>query len=67
MPGETLHTSLPDIYLLYVIPILVALLLGVLFPVARHIRDTSQRRQYYLIQVIMLLSGVLRLETKDFV
>ena len=30
MPGETLHTSLPDIYLLYVIPILVALLLGLL-------------------------------------
>jgi len=59
VPGETLHTSLPDIYLLYVIPILVALLLGVLFPVARHIRDTSQRRQYYLIQVIMLLSAII--------
>jgi len=53
-----LHTSLPDIYPLYVIPILVALLLGLLFPVARHITDASQRRQYYLIQVIMLISAI---------
>ena len=53
-----MHTGLPDYYPLYAIPILVALLLGLLFPVARHITDASQRRQYYLIQVIMLISAI---------
>ena len=53
-----MHNSLPDFYPLYAIPILVALLLSLVFPVAGHITDASQRRQYYLIQVIMLFSAI---------
>lgn len=50
--------DLPDVYLSYAIPILVALLLGMLFPVTRHIRYAPDRRQYYLLQLITFLCAI---------
>ncbi|HEY2253297.1 MAG TPA: prolipoprotein diacylglyceryl transferase family protein [Planctomycetaceae bacterium] len=50
--------DLPDVYLSYAIPVLVALLLGVLFPVTRHIRQAPLRRQYYLLQLVTFLSAI---------
>lgn len=54
-----MHTGLPDLYPLYAVPVLVALLLGTLFPVARHITDRRLRRQYLLIQLITFASAIL--------
>jgi phosphatidylglycerol---prolipoprotein diacylglyceryl transferase len=54
-----LHVGFPDIYPSYAIPVLVALLLGVLYPVARQITDRRKRRKYYELQVITFLSAVL--------
>jgi phosphatidylglycerol:prolipoprotein diacylglycerol transferase len=53
-----LHIGFPDIYPGYAIPVLVALLLGVLYPVARHITDHRRRRQYYELQMITFLSAI---------
>ena len=53
-----MHVGFPDIYLTYALPILAALLLGALYPVARHITDVRQRREYYLLQLITFLSAV---------
>jgi prolipoprotein diacylglyceryltransferase len=50
---------LPPLYPLYAIPVLVALLVGLLFPVARHITDRSLRRQYYFLQFVTFLSAIL--------
>ncbi len=36
----------------------LSVLIALAFPVARHLRDRSQRRQYYLIQTITLLGAV---------
>jgi phosphatidylglycerol---prolipoprotein diacylglyceryl transferase len=54
-----LHFGLLDFYPSYAIPVLVALVLGALYPVARHIRDRRQRRQYYELQAITLVSAIL--------
>ncbi len=53
-----MHFSLPDVYPLYALPILLALLLGVLFPAARHITNQRLRRQYYTLQLITFLSAI---------
>lgn len=52
-------TAWPELHPYYVVPILVALLLGVLFPVARHITDGSQRRQYWLLQLVTFVSAII--------
>ena len=53
-----MHFSLPDVYPLYALPVLLALLLGVLFPAARHITNQRLRRQYYTLQLITFLSAI---------
>ena len=53
-----MHVGYPDIYPTYAIPILAALLLGALYPVARHITDSRQKREYYFLQLITFLSAV---------
>lgn len=50
--------SFPEIHPSYAIPILAALLLGVMFPVARHLTDGRERRQYYLLQLITFVSAI---------
>lgn len=47
-----------EFHLWYVIPVVLALLLGSLFPVTKHIRETSLRRQYYVLQGITLVSAI---------
>jgi phosphatidylglycerol:prolipoprotein diacylglycerol transferase len=37
---------------------LAALVLGLLFPVSKHIADAEQRRKYYILQVITLLGAI---------
>lgn len=54
-----MHFSLPDIYPLYSLPVLVALLIGLLFPVARHISDRRLRRQYFVLQLITFVSAII--------
>lgn len=53
-----MNFDLPDIHLAYAIPILLGLLVGLLYPVARHIRDPRLRRQYYLLQLITFVSAI---------
>jgi len=53
-----MNFELPDIHLLYAIPILFGLLLGLLYPVAKHITDPRLRRQYYLLQLITFVSAI---------
>ncbi len=53
-----MHLSLPDIYPLYALPVLLALLFGLLFPVTRHITEGRVRRQYYTLQLITFLSAI---------
>jgi len=50
--------ELPDIHLLYAIPIFFGLLLGLLYPVAQHIHDPRLRRQYYILQLITFVSAI---------
>jgi len=53
-----LHIGFPYISPSYALPVLVALLLGALYPVASHITDRRQRREYYSLQLITFLSAV---------
>jgi phosphatidylglycerol---prolipoprotein diacylglyceryl transferase len=53
-----MHFSLPDIYPFYALPVLLALLLGILLPVARHITDRQLRRQYFVLQMITFVSAI---------
>lgn len=48
----------PDFYPLYVIPVGLALLVGLLFPVTRHIHDRRLCRQYFLLQLITFVSAI---------
>jgi prolipoprotein diacylglyceryltransferase len=54
-----MNFELPDIHLLYAIPILFGLLLGLLYPVAQHITDPRLRRQYYWLQLITFVSAII--------
>ncbi|MEZ6054590.1 MAG: prolipoprotein diacylglyceryl transferase [Planctomycetaceae bacterium] len=54
-----MHVGFPDFFPTYAVPVLVAVLLGVLYPVARHITDRRQRRQYFVLQLVTFLSAVL--------
>jgi len=56
--GAALHIGFPDIYPSYAIPVLAALLVGLLYPVARHITDRHKRRRYYELQLITFLSAI---------
>ena len=53
-----MHFSLPDVYPFYALSVLLALLVGVLFPVARHITDRKSRRQYFTLQFVTFLSAI---------
>src|SRR5262245_32175059 len=58
LKGIAVHVGLPDFYSTYALPILAALLLGALYPVARHITDARQKREYLLLQLITFVSAV---------
>lgn len=53
-----MHVGFPDIYPSYALPMLAALTLGALYPVARHITDSRKKREYYTLQLITLFSAV---------
>ncbi len=42
----------------YVLAVGLALLVGLFFPVTRHITDPRQRRQYYLLQLVTFVSAI---------
>ena len=56
--GDASHVGFPDFYPTYAIPVLVALLVGTLFPVARHLTSARERRQYYTLQLVTFLSAI---------
>lgn len=53
-----MHIGLPQLHPLYVIPVLAALLLGLFFPVNRHLTDSRRRRQYLFLQLVTFLSAI---------
>src|SRR5262245_18773611 len=53
----SMRFDLPDIYWLYAIPVVLGLLLGLSYPVAKHL-GPRHWRQYYLLQLITFLSAI---------
>ncbi|WP_161604556.1 prolipoprotein diacylglyceryl transferase [Roseiconus nitratireducens] len=51
--------SIPHLYPLYALPVLLALLVGMWFPVTGHLRDQQLKRQYYRVQLVTFVSAVL--------
>lgn len=49
----------PEFHAWYVLSVGLALLVGALFPVTKHLRDVHSRRQYYLLQGITLVCALI--------
>src|SRR6202035_7385 len=50
--------ALPPIYPEYALSVLLALLIGALFPVMQEITERRHRRQYIVLQIVTLLGAI---------